>query len=72
VALLESGVELNVIRGWLGHAGLDTTHRYAEINIRMKEKALAACEPPVSASAGSPRKAIWRDDPSLLKWLQSL
>ncbi len=72
VALLESGVELNVIRGWLGHVGLDTTHRYAEINIRMKEKALAACEPPVSASAGSPRKAIWRDDPSLLKWLQSL
>lgn len=72
VHLLESGVELNVIRGWLGHVGLETTHRYAEINIRMKEKALAACEPPVSCSEGFPKTVIWKDDPSLLKWLQSL
>jgi integrase/recombinase XerD len=28
VSLLESGVDLNVIRGWLGHASLDTTNRY--------------------------------------------
>jgi len=27
--LLESGVEVNVIRGWLGHADLTTTNRYA-------------------------------------------
>lgn len=29
VHLLEAGVEINVIRGWLGHVSLDTTHRYA-------------------------------------------
>jgi site-specific recombinase XerD len=34
VHLLESGVDVNVIRGWLGHVSLDTTNRYAEINIR--------------------------------------
>ena len=34
--LLESGVEVNVIRGWLGHADLTTTNRYAEINTRTK------------------------------------
>jgi len=34
VHLLESGVELNVIRGWLGHVGVETTCRYAEINTR--------------------------------------
>lgn len=34
--LLEAGVEVNVIRGWLGHADLTTTNRYAEINTRAK------------------------------------
>jgi site-specific recombinase XerD len=28
IHLLESGVEVNVIRGWLGHATLETTNRY--------------------------------------------
>jgi site-specific recombinase XerD len=72
VHLLEAGVEVNVIRGWLGHVSLDTTHRYAEINMRMKTAALAACEAPVSATAGFPRRPVWRDDPSLLAWLESL
>jgi integrase/recombinase XerD len=70
--LLESGVEINVIRGWLGHVSLDTTNRYAEINMRSKEAALEACQPPVNASAAFPRRAIWRDDAALLDWLTSL
>ena len=71
VHLLEAGVEVNVIRGWLGHVSLDTTNRYAEINIRAKEEALRACEIPTDAEA-FPRRAVWRDDQSLLKWLASL
>jgi site-specific recombinase XerD len=71
VHLLEAGVDPNVIRGWLGHVGLETTNRYAEITLRMKEKALAMCEPPV-LEAPSHRTAIWRDDAELLKWLKSL
>lgn len=70
--LLEAGVEINVIRGWLGHVSLDTTHRYAEINMRSKEAALEACEPPVTASAAFPRRPVWRDDAALLNWLTSL
>jgi site-specific recombinase XerD len=70
--LLESGVEINVIRGWLGHVSLDTTNRYAEINMRSKEAALEACEPPVNASVAFPRRPIWRDDATLLNWLTSL
>jgi integrase/recombinase XerD len=70
--LLEASVEINVIRGWLGHVSLDTTNRYAEINIRTKEAALLACAPPAGASAGFPRRPIWRDDASLLNWLESL
>lgn len=45
VHLIEAGVEVNVIRGWLGHADLTTTNRYAEINTKAKEAALRACEP---------------------------
>jgi site-specific recombinase XerD len=72
VHLLESGVEVNVIRGWLGHATLDTTNRYAEITLKTKEAALRACEPPTESSNTLPRKPVWRDDDSLLKWLKSL
>ena len=72
VHLLESGVEPNVIRAWLGHVNLDTTNRYAEINIRAKEAALNACEPPVVSSEEFPRRPIWRDDEYLLNWLSSL
>ena len=71
VHLLEAGVEVNVIRGWLGHADLTTTNRYAEINTRAKEAALRALEPPNTAGA-FPIKPIWRSDESLLKWLASL
>jgi site-specific recombinase XerD len=70
--LLESGVEVNVIRGWLGHVSLDTTNRYAEINIRAKEAALQACEAPATASAVLPRKPVWRNDEALLDWLSKL
>lgn len=72
VHLLEAGVEVNVIRAWLGHVSLETTNRYAEITVQMKAQALEACAPPVNASAGLPRKPVWRDDESLLKWLRSL
>jgi site-specific recombinase XerD len=72
VHLLEAGVEVNVIRAWLGHVSLETTNRYAEVNIRMKAEALKTCEPTVNVSQALPRKPIWRDDQTLLNWLRSL
>jgi integrase/recombinase XerD len=72
VHLLEAGVDVNVIRGWLGHVSLETTNRYAEITMRMKEVALRLCEAPVGADQTSPRHAVWRDDAALLSWLASL
>ena len=71
VHLLEAGVEVNVIRGWLGHADLTTTNRYAEINTRAKIEALRNTEPP-GASAGPRTRPVWRSDESLLHWLASL
>ena len=72
VHLLEAGVEVNVIRSWLGHVGLDTTNRYAEITVQAQQRALQACEPPVVSLVGFPRKPVWRDDKELLKWLEEL
>lgn len=71
VHLLEAGVEVNVIRGWLGHADLTTTNRYAEINTKAKTEALRNTEPP-GASEGPRTRPIWRSDEALLGWLSSL
>ena len=69
--MLEAGIEVNVIREWLGHVSLDTTNRYAEINTNTKLEALRATEPP-HASQGSRTTPIWRTDETLLNWLASL
>jgi len=72
VHLLESGVEVNVIRGWLGHVSLDTTNRYAELTVRAKMEALRACEVSSGISAASRARAAWKNDKNLLEWLNSL
>lgn len=72
VHLLEAGVEVNVIRAWLGHASLETTNRYAEITIRTKHAVLEKCTLPESSDRRIPRKPLWQTDASLLDWLQSL
>ena len=66
--LLQSGVEINVIRSWLGHVSLVTTNRYVEIDLAMKAKALETC----AVGAAEPRPGRWRTDPDLLTWLESL
>lgn len=50
---------------------LNTTNRYAQITVRMKEEALKLCEPP-TAAADRPRKPAWHDDAALMSWLASL
>lgn len=70
--LLEAGVEVNVIRGWLGHVSLETTNRYAELTLRAKSEALRACQLDSRTSAVPRPRAVWRDDKALLSWLSSL
>lgn len=66
--LLQSGVEVNVIRSWLGHASVATTNRYIEIDLAMKRKALETCE----VGGAAPSTAPWSADPDILSWLESL
>lgn len=65
--LIQSGVEINVVRSWLGHASIETTHAYIEIDMQMKAAALEACGA-TKAGKGHPR---WLR-PNLLAWLESL
>lgn len=51
MALLRSGVDINTIRIWLGHVSLQTTHIYAESDLKMKAKALACCQAPLLQTA---------------------
>jgi site-specific recombinase XerD len=66
--LLRAGVDINTIRGWLGHVSLDTTNVYAEIDLEMKAKALAKCE----LTPDRKPKKRWRDQPDLMEFLRSL
>ena len=44
VHFLQSNVEgLSMIRSWLGHASIETTNTYIEIDLEMKRKTLQSC-----------------------------
>jgi integrase/recombinase XerD len=66
--LLRAGVEINTIRGWLGHVSLETTNIYAEVDFETKAKALAQCDTP-DVEKVSPRS---RDQPALMDFLRTL
>ena len=65
--LLQARVDLNTIRAWLGHASLDTTNIYAEIDIEMKAKAMALCD---AAEPGPDRP--WKANKGLMAFLGTL
>src|SRR5258708_3153706 len=67
--LLRAGVDINTIRAWLGHVSVDTTNIYAETDLAMKAKALAACDPGIGPAN---TQLEWRDDPNLIQFLRSL
>jgi site-specific recombinase XerD len=69
-ALLQAGVDLTVIRDYLGHASITTTTRYAKTNLKMKREALVDFW--AQAGLSAPRSAPWRPTRSLLTFLSSL
>lgn len=68
VQLVAAGVDVTVIRNWLGHARLDTTNHYARANLETKRRALEQIDP--TTRPGRPPRC--RRDPELLTWLDSL
>jgi site-specific recombinase XerD len=70
VHLLRAGVDLVTISHWLGHASVETTNRYAAVDLETKRKALERAGPVAGTAESSVTK--WRTDTSVLEWLQSL
>ncbi len=68
VHLVAAGVDITVIRSWLGHVSLDTTNHYAQANLDTKRKALERLE----ASSKTSRSPRWKRDASVLAWLDTL
>lgn len=64
--LLQSGVDLTVIALYLGHESVVTTHHYLQADLKMKERALAALQPPET-------KAMhFKPTPEVLAFLDNL
>lgn len=64
--LLRAGVDLSVIRSWLGHVNLDTTHHYLEADVEMKRRALEQCR------TAKPQPRRYRAPDAVLAMLEGL
>ncbi len=65
--LVLAGVDINTVRAWLGHVSINTTNIYAEIDLKLKAKAVALCDV-AEAQPGRP----WKENKDLIAFLKSL
>jgi site-specific recombinase XerD len=65
--LLRARVDINTIRAWLGHVSISTTNVYAEVDLKMKAKALVKCD-----IKGGKTKKPWRKNAGLMEFLRTL
>lgn len=70
VALLQAGVDVSVIRDYLGHASIATTSRYITTNLKMKRDVLNAFWNRAGLRKASGRP--WHPSPKLLAFLETL
>ena len=64
--LLRAGNDINMVSYWLGHAHLNTTHAYVEIDMESKRKMLEKTPAPNIS-----KKPPWHR-PDMLQWLKDL
>jgi site-specific recombinase XerD len=64
--LLRAGNDVNMVSYWLGHANINTTHLYVEIDMEMKRKIIEKAGAPTVAKARPWQK------PDVLEWLNRL
>jgi len=67
--MLQAGVDLTVIKNWLGHVHLATTHAYVEIDLEMKRKALSATIPLADMKQ---LQSLINKNQDIISWLESL
>ena len=70
VALLKAGVDFATISQWLGHAGLNTTMRYARADLDLKRQALSQVFPDALSPPRGGRLLI--DGSDVVGWLRRI
>ena len=65
--LIQGGVSLDIVRDFLGHVDIKTTELYARANLEMRRAAIEKVSP-----APVPNIPSWKENKSLLQWLQRL
>jgi site-specific recombinase XerD len=64
--LLRAGSDVNMVSYWLGHADINTTHIYVEIDMEMKRRMIE------KAPAPAVKKPLPWHNPDVLQWLNAL
>jgi len=64
--LLRAGNDVNMVSYWLGHADINTTHIYVEIDMEMKQRMIQ------KAGAPDVKKPLPWHKPNVLNWLNAL
>ena len=65
VHMLKAGVDLSTISQWLGHASINTTNRYATVDLDMKREAILRAQP--CGRELNPANSC-RQDTTILEW----
>lgn len=68
--LLQAGVNMVIIRDYLGHVHLQTTEIYARVDSKQKREALAKAYNPIGKE--EPKENSWDNNPKLKAFLKSL
>ena len=68
VHLVAAGVDVTIIRSWLGHARLDTTNHYARAGIETKRRALEK----IAGASRLGQAPRWKRKAELMAWLDSM
>ncbi len=69
IHLLRSGVDLSTIANWLGHVSINTTNKYATVDLEAKRQALNKSKSLLSVRQ---RKSLPVPEHDLIEWLESL
>ena len=67
--LIESGVDITIVKEWLGHADIKTTSQYVEVSLQRKTQALNTFKAPGTADVVEP--PAWKI-PSVMAFLKGL
>lgn len=73
IHLIQAGNDISVVKAWLGHANINTTSEYIEIDMRMKREALDKCRlsEQTLSKANEKERCKWMNE-DVIKWLENL